>query len=191
MKLAYQIAQKLHAVSEAASERAHDLIDLQLICNRSQIDYAEVKSVCQRLFDYRRRQPWPTGVTALPSWDDLYVLEEDSAILAAGVINQLQVDVYAGAPWEYEAEDSEVCVFHTLTVDPDLRGKGIGTRFMGFYEQTAREMGCPELRIDTNARNTTARTLYKKLGYKEIDIVPTVFNGIPGVNLVLLEKHLG
>ena len=123
--------------------------------------------------------------------DDLFVLEEDGAVMAAAVINQLQVDVYAGAPWEFEAEDSEVCVFHTLTVDPDLRGKGIGTRFMAFYEQTAREMGCPELRIDTNARNTNARALYKKLGYKEIDIVPTVFNGIPGVNLVLLEKHLG
>ena len=52
-------------------------------------------------------------------------------------------------------------------------------------------MGCRELRIDTNARNVTARTLYQKLGYKEIGIVPTVFNGIPGVNLVLLEKHLG
>ena len=73
MKLAYQIAQKLHAVSEPGSERAHDLIDLQLICNRSQIDYAEVKDVCQRLFDYRRRQPWPAVVTALPSWDGLYV----------------------------------------------------------------------------------------------------------------------
>lgn len=73
MKLAYQIAQKLHAVSEQGSERAHDLIDLQLICNRSQIDYAEVKDICQRLFDYRRRQPWSAVVTALPSWDDLYV----------------------------------------------------------------------------------------------------------------------
>lgn len=73
MKLAYQIAQKLHAVSEPGSERAHDLIDLQLICNRSPINYAEVKDVCQRLFDYRRRQSWPAVVTALPSWDNLYV----------------------------------------------------------------------------------------------------------------------
>jgi len=31
--------------------------------------------------------------------------------------------------------------------------------------------------------------MYKKLGYKEIGIVPTVFNGIPGVNLVLMEKN--
>ena len=80
MKLAYQIAQKLHAVSEPGSERAHDLIDLQLICNRSQIDYAKVKSVCLRLFDYRRRQPWPAVVTALPSWDDLYVLARNNLL---------------------------------------------------------------------------------------------------------------
>lgn len=32
--------------------------------------------------------------------------------------------------------------------------------------------------------------MYVKLGYKEIGIVPTVFNGIPGVGLVLLEKAL-
>jgi hypothetical protein len=56
MKLAYQIAQKLHAVSEPGSERAHDLIDLQLICNRSQIDYAEVKNVCRSA---ARRRPSP------------------------------------------------------------------------------------------------------------------------------------
>ena len=86
MKLAYQIAQKLHAVSEPGSERAHDLIDLQLICNRSQIDYAEVKSVCQRLFDYRRRQPWPAVVTALPSWDDLYVLARNNLLDNADVL---------------------------------------------------------------------------------------------------------
>lgn len=32
--------------------------------------------------------------------------------------------------------------------------------------------------------------MYKKLGYKEISIVPTVFNGIPDVMLVILEKRV-
>ena len=39
-------------------------------------------------------------------------------------------------------------------------------------------------------RNLAARTMYSKFGYQEITIVPTVFNGIPGVNLVLLEKQI-
>ena len=61
---------------------------------------------------------------------------------------------------------------------------------MKFYEDYALENGLPELRIDTNARNLRARAMYKKLGYTEIDIVPTVFNGLPDVDLVLLEKNL-
>ena len=60
----------------------------------------------------------------------------------------------------------------------------------GALRHYALSHGCPELRMDTNARNAVARGLYKKLGYKEIGIVPTEFNGIPDVQLVLLEKHL-
>ena len=44
--------------------------------------------------------------------------------------------------------------------------------------------------MDTNERNARARTMYRALGYEEIGIAPTVFNSIPGVNLVLLEKKL-
>ncbi|CCX75214.1 acetyltransferase GNAT family [Dorea sp. CAG:105] len=32
--------------------------------------------------------------------------------------------------------------------------------------------------------------MYKRFGYREADIVPCEFNGIPGVQLVLLEKRL-
>ena len=59
MKLSYQIAQKLHAVSDPDSERAHDLVDLQLIVAHSKLDMADVRSKCHRLFDYRRMQAWP------------------------------------------------------------------------------------------------------------------------------------
>lgn len=39
-------------------------------------------------------------------------------------------------------------------------------------------------------KNKIARNLYKSLGYEEIDIIPCVFNGLEGVNLVLIEKYL-
>ena len=58
-------------------------------------------------------------------------------------------------------------------------------------EKYAEEIGCLELRIDTNAVNVVARRIYKKRGYTEVGIVPTEFNGIAGVNLVLLEKYIG
>ena len=122
--------------------------------------------------------------------DDMYVAEHDGRVVAAGIINKIQVDVYAGCDWKYKAPDDKVCVLHTLAVDPDARGMGVGPAFVEFYEKTAREQGCEVLRIDTNARNARARKMYARLGYTEADIVPTVFNGIQGVDLVLMEKKL-
>ncbi len=124
------------------------------------------------------------------SRDDLFVLEEDGTILGSGIINQVQVDVYYDAPWRYTARDSEVCVLHTLVISPSAGGKGLGKAFVSYYEAYAANHGWLELRIDTNAINSRARAMYRQLGYTEIATVPTVFNGIPGVNLVLLEKHL-
>ena len=135
---------------------------------------------------------YPTRETAASALqrDDLFLLEDAQELLGAAVINQLQVDVYANAPWAHAAADREVCVLHTLVISPRAAKKGYGTQFVRFYEDYARDHGCPELRMDTNARNLAARQLYAKLGYREIAIVPTVFNGIPGVDLVLLEKKL-
>ena len=122
--------------------------------------------------------------------DDMYVAEYGDKVAASGIINQTQVNVYLDCDWEYKAPDDRVCVLHTLVVDPDMRGLGIGPAFVRFYEKTAKEWGCDVLRIDTNARNSRARRMYAKLGYVETDIIPTVFNGIRDVDLVLMEKKL-
>ena len=121
---------------------------------------------------------------------DLFVAELDGRVAAAAVLNQIQVDVYAGAPWEHDAPDEEVFVMHTLVVDPAAGRRGLGRAFETFYEALAREYGCRYLRIDTNVRNTRARALYQNLGYKEIAVAPCTFNGLDGVQLVLLEKAL-
>ena len=119
---------------------------------------------------------------------DLFILEENNRVLGSAVINRLQVDVYEGAPWRYN--DDDVCVLHTLVISPKSRRKGYGRAFVEFYEDYALEHNLFELRLDTNARNTTARDMYARMGYREIAVVPTVFNGIPDVQLVLLEKNL-
>ena len=118
---------------------------------------------------------------------DMFVLE-DGEIVGAAIINRIQVDVYSGAPWEHDTDS--VCVLHTLVISPRAARKGYGRAFVEFYEWWAKEHDLPELRIDTNARNTAARAMYQKMGYREIGIVPTTFNGISGVDLVLLEKYL-
>ena len=122
---------------------------------------------------------------------DLFVMEEENQIVASAVINQIQVDVYKNAYCKRDASESEVMVLHGLAVNPLENGKGYGRAFVAFYEDYARQHMCTELRIDTNQRNTRARKLYKSLGYEEIGIVSGVFNGIPDVQLVCLEKDLG
>ena len=138
-----------------------------------------------------KRGVYPVKATAEEALkrDDLFVLEYNGIVSGAGMINHIQVNVYLNAPWEYYAPDEDICVLHTLVISPRVSGIGLGTRFVRFYEEYAKEHGCSELRLDTNERNKAARSMYAKLGDKEISIVPTTFNGIPGVNLVLLEKR--
>ena len=138
------------------------------------------------------RGVYPTRKTAEASLlrGDLFVAEADGEVVGTAIINQQQVDAYEGAAWQYPAKDEEVMVLHTLVIAPQMAQRGFGKAFVRFYEDYARQHGCRYLRMDTNARNLRARAMYRKLGYAEIGIVPCVFNGIDGVQLVLLEKKL-
>lgn len=122
---------------------------------------------------------------------DLFVLEDGGKICATARINQVQVPEYRNADWRYaDVPENEIMVLHTLVVDPQIAGHGYGRTFVSFYEQYAKEHGCPYLRMDTNIINTAARRFYAKLGFRESGIVGCTFNGIPGVQLVCLEKKL-
>ncbi len=139
------------------------------------------------------RGVYPTEKTARDALEagTLFVLERDGAIAAAAKIDQNQVPEYANAPWRYpDVPDSQVMVLHTLVVAPAFAGRGCGSEFVRFYEDYALNHGCPYLRMDTNAKNAAARRLYARLGYWEAGVVPCVFNGIPDVQLVCLEKKL-
>lgn len=139
------------------------------------------------------RGVYPTRKTAEDALDrgDLFVMAEGEKVVAVAVINQIQVAEYADAEWEYDAAAEEVMVLHALAVDPQVKGKGLGRAFVAFYENYAKQQGCLELRMDTNVKNARARKLYQLLGYREVGVVSSVFNGIPDVKLVCLEKFLG
>lgn len=134
---------------------------------------------------------YPLESTARDAFErgDLFVYEEEGQILGSAIINQLPVDAYSRIEWKYPAEENEVMVLHTLVVDPSAMKRGIGREFVKFYEDYAQKAGCKVLQLDTNERNSVARRFYQKLGYREAGIVPCRFNGIPGVQLVCLEKQ--
>lgn len=72
MKHHYQVAQKIHAVTTPRGSRAHDLVDLQIICANCELDLPLVRRTCERLFAYRKQQEWPPLVVPTAGWQELY-----------------------------------------------------------------------------------------------------------------------
>jgi len=67
MLVEHQVAQKLHACTYVnpntnRNDRAHDLVDLQILEQEETIDYAELREIGTRLFATRRAQEWPPAV---------------------------------------------------------------------------------------------------------------------------------
>lgn len=76
LPVAHQIAQKLHACTsvtrDGTNDRAHDLVDLQLLVEGGNLDHADTTRTCERLFVARRSHSWPPVVKAYPSWPGIY-----------------------------------------------------------------------------------------------------------------------
>ncbi|QTX06202.1 nucleotidyl transferase AbiEii/AbiGii toxin family protein [Agromyces archimandritae] len=70
--LEYQIAQKLHAVTDPTYVRAHDLVDLQLLWS-AEPDLLVVQDLCVRTFGWRRQQAWPPlPLRPMDGWELAY-----------------------------------------------------------------------------------------------------------------------
>ena len=74
MTLEHQMAQKIHAVSNPSdrNQRAHDLIDLQVIMKEGNVNLSKVREICQRLFAQRRTHAWPTPIRIRDGWGTIY-----------------------------------------------------------------------------------------------------------------------
>lgn len=81
LSVPHQVAQKLHACTgltrDGTNERAHDLVDLQLLDEDPGIDTAGTAPIARRLFGARQSHPWPPHVRAHPGWDLLYAEAAD------------------------------------------------------------------------------------------------------------------
>jgi hypothetical protein len=78
----HQVAQKLHACTSVnpktgGNERAHDLVDLQILEQEEEIDFATLGATAERLFAARRSHPWPPTVVAYEGWATIYAEAAD------------------------------------------------------------------------------------------------------------------
>ncbi|MGK0716472.1 nucleotidyl transferase AbiEii/AbiGii toxin family protein [Leucobacter sp. W1153] len=58
VELEYQLAQKIHAVTDPNYTRAHDLVDLQLLWETGP-DLFKLSQLCVRTFEWRNKHSWP------------------------------------------------------------------------------------------------------------------------------------
>lgn len=93
----HQVAQKLHAITLPDSERAHDLIDLQLMFSTRAIDRGALARTTKRLFDLRKTHPWPAIVKPTNTWSELYQAAREgmdpSSLAAEAVAESLEAAV--------------------------------------------------------------------------------------------------
>jgi hypothetical protein len=78
----HQIAQKLHACTSVNprtgdNDRAHDLVDLQILELEEPIDKTAVAEIATRLFRARNAHTWPPVVVSHPSWPTIYAEAAD------------------------------------------------------------------------------------------------------------------
>jgi hypothetical protein len=78
----HQIAQKLHACTSAHpptgdNDRAHDLVDLQILEHEEPIDESALAKIATQLFTARNAQTWPPVVISHPSWPTIYAEAAD------------------------------------------------------------------------------------------------------------------
>lgn len=77
MTIPWQIAQKLHACTATLArpklnDRAHDLVDLQLLEALVDADLAPTRSACVAVFEARAEHAWPPEVRAHLHWSAIY-----------------------------------------------------------------------------------------------------------------------
>ena len=113
---------------------------------------------------------YPTADTARLGYknDSLYVCEQDGRIVASVILDTHQPPEYKRIDWHVQVSFKQALVIHTLCVDPDLSGAGIGSAIVDFAKPLAKDSGCLAVRLNTTARNFLASRLYEKNGFEVV-----------------------
>lgn len=98
----------------------------------------------------------------------LYVLDDESEIIASVVLNSQWNNGYDGLPWEIDCPRESVLVPHALGVKADAQNKGIGRKVVQDIIAIARNTNKRAIRLDILCGNIAAERLYSAMGFQYV-----------------------
>jgi len=75
----------------------------------------------------------------------------------------------------------------SFAVKREFRGKGIGTKLLKTAIERCKQRGKERILLEVRVSNTTAQRLYKKNGFKIIDVIPNYYNDGEDAYLMALD----
>ena len=120
---------------------------------------------------WNHEYPTRTDAETALSEGTLYVAFLGERLAGTVIINQKPAPEYFGKPWRVDCVWSETLIVHTLATHPDFHRQGIAAALLRHAEKLARERGYRAIRLDSYRENTSAFTLYEKLGYEFVGMV--------------------
>ena len=144
---------------------------------------SEIEAVRQLLTDYGNSRDWDSALgdydTELAKLPYRYAAPDGRLFLA------FYDDQVAGCV-AFQKLSEDICEMKRLYVDPDFRGKKVGSALIDAICKSATEAGYQFMRLDTFASFTAAIEAYKKVGFYEIP--PYQKYGMEGI--LFFEKKL-
>ena len=75
----------------------------------------------------------------------------------------------------------------SFAVKREFRGKGIGTKLLKTAIERCKQRGKERILLEVRVSNTTAQRLYKKNGFKIIDVIPNYYDDGEDAYLMALD----
>lgn len=164
-------------------------------------DIARIVQIYEEFLDYEEEHGtktnwikgvYPTEKNARAGLEagTLYVGELDGRVVGSYILNHVQPDEYKKFDWEYPGDGEQVIVIHTLCIDVNIQGKGLGRQFVEYALEHGRKSGCRTMRIDTGEFNEPAAKLYTKMGFRYVGKGEFFFEQAILENLICFEYKL-
>ena len=122
--------------------------------------------ISNNIFQWNKNYPNKIAFENDIKRNELYVIENDSKVIACIVITPFKDEEYVPVKWL--SKDENNIYIHRLAVHPKHQGKGYAQQLMGFAEVFTIENNYTSIRLDTFSQNNRNQNFYELRHYKRL-----------------------